>query len=106
MAHNGRAPTASLRLATERHHAWLGSAKVNFKYLDVSTKTELNPKALMNLRRTYRANNVDQYRHENHLDVLISPKYLQSVLEQHNLMLRKFREQGPDKYCKLNFPER
>lgn len=106
MTQNGSTLDAHLRLAAERYHTLLGSAKVNFRYLDVGPESELNHKRLMNLRRTFRANKVDQYRYENHVEVVISPEDLQSVLDQHNLTLGGFRKQSPSEYPELNFSGR
>ncbi|KAF7134092.1 hypothetical protein CNMCM5793_005721 [Aspergillus hiratsukae] len=93
-------------LATERHHAFLGSAKVHLRHLDIGPRGRLDRNKLRKLRRVFRTNGIYPLQRENHVEVIVSRSDLDYALDQNGLTLQEFRENGPDGYPTLDFSGR
>ncbi|KAF4227812.1 hypothetical protein CNMCM8980_000135 [Aspergillus fumigatiaffinis] len=93
-------------LATERHHAFLGAAKVKLQHIDIGPKGRLDMAKVMRLRRVFRVNGIYPLQRENHVEVVISQSDLEQTLGQHGLTLQEFRGKDPGSYPTLDFTGR
>ncbi|KAH2804272.1 hypothetical protein KXW44_000532 [Aspergillus fumigatus] len=93
-------------LATERHHAFLGTAKVQLRHIDIGPKGRLDRARVRRLRRVFRVNGIYPLQRENHVEVVICQSDLEQTLDQNGLTLQEFRAKDPDSYPTLDFTGR
>lgn len=106
MPRHNRTQDIDCRLATERHHALQGSAKIRLNQLDIGPMWELNEKKLESLRQVFRKNGVYPLQTENHVEAIISRQDLEHALEKCGLTARNFRMKGPEDLPVLDFAGR
>lgn len=106
MPRHNRTQDIDCRLATERHHALQGSAKIRLNQLDIGPMWELNEKKLESLRQVFRKNGVYPLQTENHVEAIISRQDLEHALEKCGLTAHNFRMKGPEDLPVLDFAGR